>query len=311
MMPVANGGLSPRVRGNRHGHVVCSSPPGSIPACAGEPCARRAGRPALRVYPRVCGGTDQYGLTLALAWGLSPRVRGNLHRRAAGEGQEGSIPACAGEPATARSALERFRVYPRVCGGTKIRLSRSPRLSGLSPRVRGNPVRGEGDAVRIGSIPACAGEPRSRPSRGSPAGVYPRVCGGTAVPVLRPHSTRGLSPRVRGNRRELGSRRPRRRSIPACAGEPKGAWLAPPEKKVYPRVCGGTIPNLYSTVPGVGLSPRVRGNHRGGRQGRGPQGSIPACAGEPHGGSPGAVRGRVYPRVCGGTASSGFSTKPL
>ena len=50
----------------------------------------------------------------------------------------------------------------------------------------------------------------------------------------------GLSPRVRGNRRGKGKRPARRRSIPACAGEPlAGASVRRPER-VYPRVCGGT-----------------------------------------------------------------------
>ena len=53
-----------------------------------------------------------------------------------------------------------------------------------------------------------------------------------------------------------------------------------------------------------GLSPRVRGNHRGDRLSRWCGRSIPACAGEP---SPAAVTtadSRVYPRVCGGTIGS-------
>ena len=50
-----------------------------------------------------------------------------------------------------------------------------------------------------------------------------------------------------------------------------------------------------------GLSPRVRGNHRGGdREGQFP-GSIPACAGEPVISSLRLTPNRVYPRVCGGT----------
>ena len=70
--------------------------------------------------------------------GLSPRVRGNpvspdnfifLH---------GSIPACAGEPLTGLHDGFSFRVYPRVCGGTLIRIYFRLGGWGLSPRVRGN-----------------------------------------------------------------------------------------------------------------------------------------------------------------------------
>ena len=110
-------------------------------------------------------------------------------------------------------------------------------------------------------------------------------------------------------------------SIPACAGEP--VCLAPDGRGLSPRVRGNHC------VIGTGLSPRVRGNRRcvtayAAAEIR----SIPACAGEPFpisgtssqttsfGLSP-RVRGnrgtgetvrcdkrQVYPRVCGGTASS-------
>ena len=50
-----------------------------------------------------------------------------------------------------------------------------------------------------------------------------------------------------------------------------------------------------------GLSPRVRGNLRGGLGQPHSRGSIPACAGEPWAGSPANIGREVYPRVCGGT----------
>ena len=93
------------------------------------------------------------------------------------------------------------------------------------------------------------------------------------------------------------------RSIPACAGEPLAHYIPHIAQKVYPRVCGGTV-----SVDGgggwyEGLSPRVRGNPgmpppacQSGR-------SIPACAGEPPCVALSRGPGRVYPRVCGGTAA--------
>ena len=50
---------------------------------------------------------------------------------------------------------------------------------GLSPRVRGNPVRLFGRNAGGGSIPARAGEPRQTPGGDTAIGVYPRACGGT------------------------------------------------------------------------------------------------------------------------------------
>ena len=70
--------------------------------------------------------------------------------------------------------------------------------------------------------------------------VYPRVCGGTFVRHAIKLVTRGLSPRVRGNRFDLGIRHGGIRSIPACAGEPETCQSCPNVHEVYPRVCGGT-----------------------------------------------------------------------
>ena len=52
-------------------------------------------------------------------------------------------------------------------------------------------------------------------------------------------------------------------------------------KRVYPRVCGGTVSGTdYTPITG-GLSPRVRGNLGTPTHKEPLAGSIPACAGEP------------------------------
>ena len=56
---------------------------------------------------------------------------------------------------------------------------------GLSPRVRGNPVRGHYGSVLFRSIPACAGEPLVFTDANVFKEVYPRVCGGTYIPCRR------------------------------------------------------------------------------------------------------------------------------
>ena len=214
-------GLSPRVRGNPALDDLGCGRPGSIPACAGEPRADLPAGSDPTVYPRVCGGTVSRDRTWSPAWGLSPRVRGNHSDLRRAVHAQGSIPACAGEPMVVSPSTAVVRVYPRVCGGTESRPVGDRLRCGLSPRVRGNPVRDTALSEEQRSIPACAGEPRTsrRPSHRS--GVYPRVCGGTAKVRPLAQEIRGLSPRVRGNPivrpvagRILGS-------IPACAGEPR------------------------------------------------------------------------------------------
>ena len=152
-------GLSPRVRGNPESVRTPAPPPGSIPACAGEPQAWPGSNHQLRVYPRVCGGTANVLPVSPQSEGLSPRVRGNRPVRLGANPRAGSIPACAGEPHTKRDRRNGPTVYPRVCGGTNHTLDLRRDHLGLSPRVRGNHSLLASYTSAAGSIPACAGEP--------------------------------------------------------------------------------------------------------------------------------------------------------
>ena len=167
-------------------------------------------------------------------------MRGNLIGLGGSTFHDGSIPACAGEPPQKILRPLRSRVYPRVCGGTVrkgggigVSMGLSPRVrgtglkdpgrtcqQGLSPRVRGNLGGSELRPSVLGSIPACAGEPRLGLGNVARRGVYPRVCGGTAAGRRRVRQDQGLSPRVRGNLSISLSCAAFIRSIPACAGEP-------------------------------------------------------------------------------------------
>ena len=172
------------------------------------------------VYPRVCGGTGAVSALPGAVVGLSPRVRGNPPGVRCMMPFTGSIPACAGEPLGRHTCLRHARVYPRVCGGTNTVAECWQAGVGLSPRVRGN-RRGSSDVCLVtGSIPACAGEPPPHQPRPPACRVYPRVCGGTELILMRSLSVSGLSPRVRGNRRRHLPDLRKRGSIPACAGEP-------------------------------------------------------------------------------------------
>ena len=122
-------------------------------------------------------------------------------------------------------------------------------MPGLSPRVRGNRLRRSENACdHGGSIPACAGQPRT------PADHYA-------------HESEGLSPRVRGN--------------PHCYGSDTviGCY------RVYPRVCGATIRHAraVSLIAGTLVYPRVCGatTLRAAVRVAQRAGSIPACAGQP------------------------------
>ena len=192
-------GLSPRVRGNRPRGGLHGVSERSIPACAGEPD------------------------TSAPSWtrmGLSPRVRGNPFFLTPSTSPKRSIPACAGEPPAASQSTVIMEVYPRVCGGTCRSASSLRSLSGLSPRVRGNPLPAAYPFAVLRSIPACAGEPPASRVSVCRSEVYPRVCGGTNLAQSARYGGCGLSPRVRGNHDHGIRYQLIGRSIPACAGEP-------------------------------------------------------------------------------------------
>ena len=258
---------------------------------------------------------------MTAARGLSPRMRGNLAKPLENELRAGSIPAHAGEPYRDFLHYHRVRVYPRACGGTRADGSdrRSPkvypracggtgtpsfrrrRIHGLSPRMRGNPKHTPRQSRTGGSIPAHAGEPPAKSSSHRKPTVYPRACGGTAFEPMERTSSKGLSPRMRGNHHwacvcglVLGS-------IPAHAGEPKPAGAENGGAGVYPRACGGTVLEIPGEVVLKGLSPRMRGNPHVMPGGMRVKGSIPVHAGEPPSGPRRSAGRRVYPRACGGT----------
>ena len=172
-------------------------------------------------------------------------------------------------------------VYPRVCGGTFSTARTEGSAMGLSPRVRGNPqLRPVGRQSR-GSIPACAGEPRSLASTLACHWVYPRVCGGTSSEAFLAYDSKGLSPRVRGNPGNTDMLKTLGGLYPRVCGGPRRAGAFAIQTRVYPRVCGGTTSTGFGLPGCVGLSP--------------------ACAGEPRPPYMTASFKGVYPRVCGGT----------
>ena len=74
----------------------------------------------------------------------------------------GSIPACAGKPAPARTLCTTARVHPRVCGEAVFPFPATKPPTGPSPRVRGSRSTAASTPTRCRSIPACAGKPAAR-----------------------------------------------------------------------------------------------------------------------------------------------------
>ena len=152
-------------------------------------------------------------------------------------------------------------LYPRVCGGTINIVVFDCHKPGLSPRVRGNLPAARAADGSLGSIPACAGEPRCLCKLWSLLAVYPRVCGGTGDMHAPKVAYQGLSPRVRGNPRMLVIPRRTLGSIPACAGEPRTTGRNP----VYPQNLNGARQSTnghFSLQPIARSSSTDQGHYR-------------------------------------------------
>ena len=85
--------------------------------------------------------------------------------------------------------------------------------------------------------------------------------------------------------------------------------------RVYPHVCGATVPSPPCALPPSGLSPRVWGNHKMKLYHGTTQRSIPTCVGQPSCPRAKAHSSVVYPHVCGATPlpmdSTGRSTRSI
>ena len=155
-------------------------------------------RQSVYCHPRVCRGNDIREIAHYQFIGLSPRVRGKQRRGIAANQAGMAIPACAGETVPRPAIRKSIWVYPRVCGGNRVRLGYRYQNGGLSPRLRGKRPAVRHIRLPFRAIPACAGKTGRRQSAQKECRVYPRVCEGNQrlQPVHRRHL--GLSPRVRG-----------------------------------------------------------------------------------------------------------------
>ena len=297
-------GPSPRVRGSPYDGGGSTWDMRSIPACAGEPSPPSKVMTRYSVHPRVCGGAMlPYWPSIAML-GPSPRVRGSPSVVVVNAIAKRSIPACAGEPSGKYIYRVTVTVHPRVCGGAAGNPIAGPGWGGPSPRVRGSHRQQRHDRAAVGSIPACAGEPKPGRRGLRCAQVHPRVCGGARIRPRRKVILPGPSPRVRGSLLVESPHVGGIGSIPACAGEPSHRRSAPARSGVHPRVCGGALAGVVSDEHLPGPSPRVRGSLPLPGGNRVPDGSIPACAGEPAARHIPAAIPQVHPRVCGGAVSA-------
>ena len=201
----------------------CPWPPVHPRVCGELRVVAHLGGRHRRFIPACAGNSRWLFGTASLPIGSSPRVRGTR------------TPAAPPR----RSAA----VHPRVCGELSRHRCCSNGSGGSSPRVRGTR--------------AYLGKYLSKPA------VHPRVCGELPRNLHTGTTNTGSSPRVRGTPHRRHLRPPRRRFIPACAGNSRGVpgvrdeldgssprvrgtpgrgGPRPPPPPVHPRVCGELLP---------------------------------------------------------------------
>ena len=193
----------------------------------------------------------------------------------------GSIPARAGKPVSARRPGRRSGVYPRTRGETNRSDGVPARYRGLSPHARGNRQEHLLPGPLAGSIPARAGKPRRGEAKMARYRVYPRTRGETSGCFPAASCRSGLSPHARGNQSVRFKVFLLCGSIPARAGKPTVNRSSMGASRVYPRTRGETPSAARGLVSAGGLSPHARGNRLRVALALGAAGSIPARAGKP------------------------------
>ena len=243
--------------------------------------------------------------------GSSPRMRGTPPAERVVAARSGIIPAYAGN--TPRSAYSTAHGWdhPRVCGEHLLRLIQQTANEGSSPRMRGTRMSSYVRTVRVGIIPAYAGNTNPRQLKRFNARDHPRVCGehrtGSNIALPIP----GSSPRMRGTLPPSVRQIVPAGIIPAYAGNTSTKRSTDRSCRDHPRVCGEHATIVPTASTPAGSSPRMRGTHRPRKQGHVQPGIIPAYAGNT--GWPYVLMkaGRDHPRVCGEHAwiDSGYDNR--
>ena len=109
-------GSSPHVRGTRDLESGQLHVPGIIPACAGNTSTSRRARSSTRDHPRMCGEHKPSRMSMGVASGSSPHVRGTLRIELTSSLTTGIIPACAGNTHRHPHDDPYLRDHPRMCG---------------------------------------------------------------------------------------------------------------------------------------------------------------------------------------------------
>ena len=191
--------------------------------------------------------------------GLSPLARGTLLCPGVLLALARFIPAGAGNTLPLSALLARNTVYPRWRGEHKIHIDKHRVCIGLSPLARGTLYYNRWTRYGARFIPAGAGNTNMGSAVNEIKTVYPRWRGEHPFIFVSSWRDLGLSPLARGTRTKYPSLNPRRRFIPAGAGNTIETFHAIKQAAVYPRWRGEHLLIKWRARCVYGLSPLARG----------------------------------------------------
>ena len=211
--------------------------------------------------------------------GLSPLARGTRTRDAPRFVGTRFIPAGAGNSHHDARATRQGSVYPRWRGELISPGISCSRGRGLSPLARGTRPSPVFRSFRPRFIPAGAGNSSRAIAIAIVRSVYPRWRGELYINEVNLWKLYGLSPLARGTLFMRGSKSPRRRFIPAGAGNSGTGPALTGGGSVYPRWRGELRSGEQHNNSVPGLSPLARGTRCAHRRQLFPVRFIPAGAG--------------------------------
>jgi hypothetical protein len=232
------------------------------------------------------------------AGGPSPRARGTLPLRQLGPQVVRAIPAGAGNTPANTAEPCATPGHPRGRGEHGLLRWTLVSSDGPSPRARGTQCGTACSGRRGRAIPAGAGNTMTSASARRSAPGHPRGRGEQTQTGAAHVPSGGPSPRARGTRSWAVHADPRRRAIPAGAGNNSLIHAACEPGSGHPRGRGEQLFGCMAGSYAAGPSPRARGTRVGSVGSLGHGRAIPAGAGNkrprsrPRPPTPGHPRGR-------------------
>ena len=272
-------GSSPLARGTHLSQVTAVQPAGLIPARAGNTHAHEPDQAIDRAHPRSRGEHGDYDRRSKWVVGSSPLARGTPQAKVNIKKPRGLIPARAGN--TVNNAVNNAlnAAHPRSRGEHRLMRCLHLMPRGSSPLARGTPIGIIWAGIRIGLIPARAGNTRRTLSESFHLWAHPRSRGEHVKERMNATAESGSSPLARGTRGVQGDFADCVGLIPARAGNTLEALTITREDWAHPRSRGEHKKPTLSGVGLVGSSPLARGTRRIRSSGLWGAGLIPARAG--------------------------------